>query len=68
MPIIKVDMFSGRPEEVKRDLARKLTDTYIDVVGGPASGVTILFNEMEKTNWAVSGELVSDRAAAKAKE
>ena len=64
MPVIKIDMFSGRTLEQKRELCRRLTDTYIDVVGGPASGVTIVLNEVERTQWAVAGVLSSDRAVA----
>jgi 4-oxalocrotonate tautomerase len=67
MPIIKVDMFSGRSQEIKRELARRLTETYIDIVGGAPTGVTIVFNEVEKTDWAVAGKMVSDRLATKAK-
>ncbi|MDF1586824.1 tautomerase family protein [Marinimicrococcus flavescens] len=68
MPIIKVDMFAGRSIDQKRELARRLTETYLDVVGGPAGGVTILFNEVARDQWAVAGELVSDRQQPKEKE
>jgi 4-oxalocrotonate tautomerase len=65
MPVIRVDMYSGRTIEQKRELARRLTETYISVVGGEPRGVTILFNDVSKVDWSVGGELSCDRESTK---
>lgn len=61
MPIIKVEMFSGRSKEQKRELSRALTDAFIKTAGGKPEGVTILFVDVDKDDWSVGGELCSDR-------
>jgi len=61
MPIIRVEMFSGRTREQKREIAKELTETFIRTAGGKPEGVTILFCDMEQEDWAVAGQLVADR-------
>jgi 4-oxalocrotonate tautomerase len=64
MPIIRVEMFTGRTREQKRVIAKELTDTFIRVAGGKPEGVTIVFSDVEKEDWAVAGGLVADRPAS----
>ena len=61
MPIIEVHMLEGRTLDQKRDLARELTDTFVRVCGGDATNVRVLLDELPRANWAVAGELFSDR-------
>jgi 4-oxalocrotonate tautomerase len=61
MPVIRVEMISGRTREQKREIAKGLTDTFIRVAGGKPEGVTVIFSDVEKENWAVAGGLVADR-------
>jgi 4-oxalocrotonate tautomerase len=63
MPIIRVEMFKGRTRDQKRELARQLTDTYLKVCGGKPEGVTVLFSDIDREDWAVAGGLVADRPA-----
>lgn len=64
MPIIRVEMFKGRSREQKREIAKELTDTFIRVAGGKPEGVTIIFSDIDKEDWAVAGGLVADRTAS----
>lgn len=66
MPMIKVEMFSGRTVEQKRRLARALTDAFVEVCGGRPQAVQIIFADIERTDWAVAGELSADTAPAPA--
>ncbi len=61
MPIIHVEMFKGRTREQKRALARELTDGFVRACGGKPEAVTIIFEDVEKQDWAVSGALMADQ-------
>jgi 4-oxalocrotonate tautomerase len=60
MPVIKVDMFKGRTIEQKRALAKSLTDSYVQVCGGKAQSVWIIFEDTDKSNWSIGGDLCSE--------
>jgi 4-oxalocrotonate tautomerase len=61
MPIIKVEMFSGRTREKKRALAKALTEAFVESCGGTAQSVQIIIDDVEKENWGVGGALAVDR-------
>jgi 4-oxalocrotonate tautomerase len=61
MPIIQVQMLEGRTADQKRALVRELTDAFARTCGGDASAIRVLLHDMPKGNWAVGGELLSDR-------
>ena len=61
MPIIRVEMFAGRPRELKRKLARELTDGFVRVCGGKPEGITVVIQDVAKENWGVAGELMADK-------
>lgn len=63
MPVIRVEMLKGRTREQKRAIAKELTDGFIKTAGGKPEGVTIIFAEVEKEDWAIAGQLVADRTA-----
>ena len=60
MPVIKVEMFSGRTADQKRKLVKALTDSFIEVCGGKPQSVHIILKDVNKGDWAVGGELCSD--------
>lgn len=60
MPVIRVDMYSGRSTEQKRACAKALTQAFLDTCGGTPESVTIIFSDVEKSDWAVAGRLSSD--------
>lgn len=66
MPMIKVEMFPGRTTDQKRRLAKAITDSFIEICGGKAQSVHVVFADVPMAEWAVAGELCSDRAAAAA--
>ncbi len=61
MPIIKVEMLTGRTDEQKRKLAKALSETFVYNAGGEKSSVSVIFAEVEPANWAVGGKLLSDK-------
>nr|WP_296743899.1 2-hydroxymuconate tautomerase family protein [Mesorhizobium sp.] len=60
MPIIRVEMFSGRTVEQKRQLSKALTESFISVCGGKPQSVHIIIEDVAKGDWAIGGELCSD--------
>jgi len=60
MPIVRVDIWSGRNEEMKKKLAKALTDAMVDNVGCPEQAVTLIFNEVPKENWIIGGKPCSE--------
>lgn len=63
MPVIRVEMFSGRTHEQKRDLAQALTTAFIETAGGTPESVHIVLTDVETDNWAIAGKLCSEPAS-----
>lgn len=61
MPIITVKMAKGRTVEQKHVLVGALTKVAMETLGAEKGWVTVLIEETERNNWAVGGELLSDR-------
>lgn len=60
MPLITVEMWEGRPVDVKRKLVKDITKVCVDDLGCPDSAVTIILKDVPKHNWGSAGELASD--------
>jgi 4-oxalocrotonate tautomerase len=63
MPFVIVKMGKGRTVEVKRKLARAVTDALVDTLDVKPEWVTVLLEESDKENWATGGVLHSDGPA-----
>jgi len=61
MPIIRVEMFPGRTLDQKRDLVRELTDGFVRACGGAGDRLHVVITEVEREDWGVGGELMSDK-------
>jgi 4-oxalocrotonate tautomerase len=53
-------MWSGRTEEEKRKLAEGITKVFKDAAGVPPKVLHIIFQDIEKNDWAIAGKLCSD--------
>jgi len=56
MPIVKIDLWSGRTEELKENLIKKVTDVVVEVCKCPKEAVTIVIDDIPKENWGSAGE------------
>jgi 4-oxalocrotonate tautomerase len=61
MPIIRVEMLEGRSVDQKRALAIELTDAFVRTCGGETSAVRVVMRDVSPSDWAIGGQLVSDR-------
>ncbi|MEL6996730.1 MAG: tautomerase family protein [Pseudomonadota bacterium] len=55
MPMIRVDILAGRPEETVKELQERLCQTLSDVLGTPLEATHVIVEEHDKRNWSVSG-------------
>lgn len=62
MPIVRIEMWPGRPRDVKNALIRNVTDAVVDSIGCPEQAVEVLLYEVEQSDWAVGGICHADRA------
>lgn len=61
MPIIQFNLLEGRSNEMKRELARRVTETVTDVLGVKPEQVRILIHEMGGHDFSVAGVTAADR-------
>ncbi len=60
MPIVRVEMWTGRTEAQKKELARVITDARVNIAHTTPEATIIVFEDIEKDNWAQAGKLSSD--------
>ena len=60
MPVIRVEMFK-RTQEQKRNLARELTEVFVNTCGGNKEAIKILITEVDKNDWASGGIITADK-------
>jgi 4-oxalocrotonate tautomerase len=64
MPFIAVHIARGRPLEKRRRLIAAITDAVTDIFELERSATQVLVLEHDKDNWAIGGELLSDRQSS----
>ncbi|MQG88720.1 MAG: 4-oxalocrotonate tautomerase family protein [SAR202 cluster bacterium] len=60
MPVVNVAMYAGRTDQQKADLAKAITEAISKTAGIPDSATTIIFQDVQKTEWAVGGVMASE--------
>jgi 4-oxalocrotonate tautomerase len=60
MPIIRVEMFSGRTRDQKRALVKELTESFVRTCGSKPEAVHVVIVDVDKDDWGVGGELSSN--------
>ncbi|MCO4759758.1 MAG: 2-hydroxymuconate tautomerase family protein [Oceanospirillaceae bacterium] len=55
MPIVQVNMMAGRTDQQKEVMIRKVTDAVMDAISAPEQNVTVLINEIPKTEFGIGG-------------
>lgn len=63
MPRIILQQIVGRSVEQKRELARRLTETVVEVLAVDPQTVTVFIEEVPPENFARAGVLAADRRA-----
>jgi 4-oxalocrotonate tautomerase len=60
MPVVNVSLYSGRTPDQKAALAKAITKAISETAGVPDSATTIIFQDVEKTDWSNGGTMASD--------
>jgi 4-oxalocrotonate tautomerase len=60
MPVIRVEMWSGRTHAQKRELARAITEAVCAIAETTPEATTVIFYDVERSDWAQAGVLASD--------
>jgi len=68
MPTIRVELFEGRSQMQKAALAARLTQACVEVLGGAAAGVDVIFSDVARHDWATGGVLWSQHDQPKGSE
>ena len=64
MPFISVHIVAGRPLEKRRRLVQAITDAVTDILETERGATQVLIHEHDRDNWAIGGELLSERRSA----
>ena len=56
MPVVKIDMWSGRSEVQKEVIIKKVTDAIVESCDCPKEAVTVVITDIPKENWGSAGE------------
>ncbi len=62
MPHIAVTMLPGRSRAIKQDLAEKLRDTLIEVLGVDSKYISVSIEDVEMKDWDKSMERIKDES------
>ena len=60
MPIVRVEMWTGRTVAQKQELARVITEAMVNIAHTTPEATIVIFEDIPKDNWAQSGVLASE--------
>lgn len=60
MPNVTIQWYAGRSIEQKRDLTRAITEAVVRIGKTTPEQVHIIFEDIDRSNWASNGKLASD--------
>ncbi len=60
MPVVRVEMWSGRTHAQKQELARVITEAMVNIAHTTPEATIVIFQDVPKENWAQSGTLASE--------
>jgi 4-oxalocrotonate tautomerase len=61
MPVVTVQMWTGRSREQKRALVRAITEAMVQHAGAKPANLHVILQEVPKEDWALAGVLGDER-------
>ena len=58
MPLITVEWLEGRTPQQKAQLSEAVTKTFVEIAKTPPEQVWIVFKDVKRSDWAMSGKLL----------
>ena len=59
MPIVRVEMWTGRTKAQKQELARAITEIVCNIAHTTPEKTIVVFQDIDKDDWAEAGRLAS---------
>ncbi len=60
MPIVTIELLSGRSKETKAEVARAVTVALYRIAGVQPGDTTVIFREIKPADWMVAGRALAD--------
>jgi 4-oxalocrotonate tautomerase len=60
MPIVRIEMWPGRTQAQKRELARAITEAVCNIAQTTPDATIVIFQDVPKEDWAQAGKLASE--------
>ncbi len=60
MPIVRVELWPGRTQAQKAELARAITEAVVTIAHTTPEATIVIFEDVAKENWAQGGRLASE--------
>ncbi len=57
MPLVQINMLTGRTPEQKEALLRAVTDAVHESIGAPIPSIRVWINELPTTDYMAAGEM-----------
>ena len=61
MPVVTVQMWTGRSAQQKKALVRAITDAMVNHAGAKPDNLHVILQEVPKENWALAGVMGDER-------
>ncbi len=61
MPCVQITLLKGRTAEQKRRIAARITEVMVEEAKTNASGVVVIFVDVEKDSYARGGVMMADK-------
>lgn len=61
MPVVTIKMLEGRTDDQKKALVEKVTDAIVETINAKPEAVSIVIEEMSKSNYATGGVRAIDK-------
>lgn len=60
MPIVRIEMLTGRSAETKQLIAHEITETMSRLCKVDPSHIYVMFDDIQHHDWAVAGKVFSE--------
>ena len=61
MPVVTIQMWTGRTQSQKRALVRAITEAMVQHAGAKPDNLHVIIAEVPKENWALAGVMGDER-------
>ncbi len=60
MPMVRIEMWEGRTDEVKEEMIRKVSKAVAETSGAPIEDVQVVLFDVPKKHWGIGGRLSTE--------